>query len=129
MGKDVLLEGVIEVNAIDDYLSGVPQEQRAALDALREAVAEAAPGATEGISYGMPAFRYRGRPLVGFAAFKRHCSLFPMGHDVLDELGDEVADFRTAKGTLQFTPDKPIPHSLVGKIVRARMQEIETRKE
>jgi len=94
---------------IDDYLSGVVAEQRPALEAVRRAVAEAAPEAREGISYGMPVFRYRGRPLVGFAAFKKHCSFFPMAHSVLDELGAEVEGFRTAKGTLQFTPGKPIP--------------------
>jgi uncharacterized protein YdhG (YjbR/CyaY superfamily) len=62
---------------IDDYLSGAEEEQRAALEVVRRTVAEVVPEATEGISYGMPAFRYRGRPLVGFAAFKKHCSLFP----------------------------------------------------
>lgn len=70
----------------------------------------------------------RGRPLVGFAAFKKHCSLFPMGHTVLDQLGDEVAAYRTAKGTLQFTPNRPIPRRLIKKIVSARMREIETQK-
>jgi uncharacterized protein YdhG (YjbR/CyaY superfamily) len=76
----------------------------------------------------MPAFRYRGRPLMGFATFKNHCSLFPMGHTVLDQLGGEVAAYRTAEGTLWFTPNRPIPRRLVKKIVRARMREIETQK-
>jgi uncharacterized protein YdhG (YjbR/CyaY superfamily) len=69
---------------IDDYLSGAEEEQRAALEVLRRTVAQMVPEATEGISYGMPAFQYRGRPLVRFAAFKKHCSLFPMGHTVLE---------------------------------------------
>jgi uncharacterized protein YdhG (YjbR/CyaY superfamily) len=115
-------------SSIDDYLSGAEEEQRAALEVVRRTVAEVVPEATEGISYGMPAFRYRGRPLIGFAAFKKHCSLFPMGHTVLDQLGDEVAAYRTAKGTLQFTPDRPIPRRLIKKIVRARTREIETPK-
>jgi uncharacterized protein YdhG (YjbR/CyaY superfamily) len=67
---------------IDDYLSGAEEEQRAALGVVRRTVVEVVLEATEGISYGMPALRYRGRQLVGFAAFKKHCSLFPMGHTV-----------------------------------------------
>jgi Domain of unknown function (DU1801) len=77
---------------IDEYLARADHEQRAALEVLRRTIAKVAPDATEGFSYGMPAFRYRGRPLVGFAAFKKHCSLFPMGHSVLDQLGDEPGD-------------------------------------
>jgi uncharacterized protein YdhG (YjbR/CyaY superfamily) len=116
------------VSPIDEYLSSVAKEQREALGTVRQIVAATAPDATEGISYGMPAFRYRGRPLVGYAAFKNHCSFFPMGESVLDALGAEVEGFRTAKGTLQFTPEKPIPEKLIGKIVRARMAEIDERR-
>jgi uncharacterized protein YdhG (YjbR/CyaY superfamily) len=76
----------------------------------------------------MPAFRYLGRPLVGFAALKKHGSFFPMGHGVLDALGNEVEDLRTAKGTLQFTPDKPMSKSLIMKIIQARIEEIDSKR-
>lgn len=113
---------------VDDYLSRVPGDMRAALNALRETIAAAAPEATEAISYQMPAFKYRGRPLVGFAAFKDHCSFFPMSPQVLDDLSEELGSFRTSKGTVQFSADKPIPSRLVKKMVKARIQEIDAAK-
>jgi uncharacterized protein YdhG (YjbR/CyaY superfamily) len=79
---------------------------------------EEASDATEYISYGMPGYKQNGY-LLGFAAFKNHCSLFP-GGTALD-YADRLNDFRISKGTIQFTPDKPIPESLVREIVRARI--------
>ncbi|HEX6138834.1 MAG TPA: DUF1801 domain-containing protein [Candidatus Limnocylindria bacterium] len=112
---------------IDAILGALPEDQRRALQAVRETVAATAPEAVEAISYGMPAFRYRGRPLVGYAGFKKHCSFFPMGSAILDAHTDEVAPFRTAKGTLQFTPEHPMPMKLVEMIVRERMAAIDAR--
>jgi uncharacterized protein YdhG (YjbR/CyaY superfamily) len=112
---------------IDATLAGLPADQRAALQSLREMIAAAAPGAEETISYGMPAFRYRGRALVSYAAFKAHCSFFPMSAELIESLRDELAGFATSKGTLQFTPDHPIPRDLVERIVRERMVQIEAR--
>jgi uncharacterized protein YdhG (YjbR/CyaY superfamily) len=110
---------------IDAMLAALPDDQRVALQALRSTIAAIAPDAVETISYGMPAFRYHKRPLVGYAGFKNHCSFFPMGSAVLDAHPDEVAPFRTAKGTLQFTPDRPMPVELVQLIVRERMAAID----
>jgi uncharacterized protein YdhG (YjbR/CyaY superfamily) len=76
----------------------------------------------------MPAFRYQGRALVGFAAFKSHCSFFPMSPEVLDAYEEELGSFRASKGTIQFSPDTPLPSALVEKIVKARIQEIEASK-
>lgn len=113
------------VAAVEAYLARVPEPQRTTLEKVREMIRAAAPaGAEECISYGIPAFRWKGA-LVGYAAFKKHCSFFPMGAAVLDELGDEVAQYRTAKGTLQFAVDKPLPAALVKKMVRARVRENE----
>jgi len=117
-----------ETRTIDDYLSKVPEEMRSALSELRRTIAAAAPEATEAISYRMPAFRYRGRILVYFAAFKNHCSFLPGSGTILDAYEAELARFRTSKGTLRFTPDGPIPRRLVQKIVRARLREIESAK-
>jgi uncharacterized protein YdhG (YjbR/CyaY superfamily) len=113
---------------VEDYLSGVPQEARGALEDLRKTIQTAVPEATESISYQMPTFRYRGRPLVGFAAFKNHCSFFPMSPKVLDAHKEELASFQTSKGTIRFTADKPLPAALVTKLVKAGIRETETRK-
>lgn len=110
---------------IDGILGGLPVDQRAALQSLRETIAAAAPEAEEAISYASPAFRYRGRPLVAYSAAKAHCSFFPMSPGVLDGFRDELAAFDMAKGTVRFVPDHPIPGNLVASIVRARMSEID----
>jgi uncharacterized protein YdhG (YjbR/CyaY superfamily) len=110
---------------IDGTLAALPEDQRAALQALRETIAAAAPAAEETISYGMPAFRYRGRALVSYAAFRAHCSLFPMSAGLIEAHRDELAGFATAKGTLRFTPEHPLPRDLVEQIVRERKAQID----
>jgi uncharacterized protein YdhG (YjbR/CyaY superfamily) len=112
---------------IDATLAALPADQGAALQALRETIAAAAPDAEETISYGMPAFRYHGRALVSYAGFKGHCSLFPMSGSLIEAHKDAFVDFATAKGTLQFTPDHPIPPNLVELIVRERKAQIDAR--
>ena len=111
---------------IDATLAALPADQRTALQSLRRTIAAAAPSAEETISYGMPAFRYRGRALVYYAAFKAHCSFFP-GAELIESYRDELAGFATSKGTLQFTPERPIPGDLVERIVRERMAQIDRR--
>jgi uncharacterized protein YdhG (YjbR/CyaY superfamily) len=111
--------------SVDEYLSQIPEEARAALEDLRKTIKTAAPDATETISYQMPTFKYRGRALVGFAAFKDHCSLFPYSGRVLDDYQEELGSFKTSKGTIQFTTDRPLPKPLVKKIVKTRIAEIE----
>ena len=81
----------------------------------------------ETISYGMPAFRYHGRALVSYAAFKAHCSFFPMSAALIETHRDELAGFATAKGTLRFTPEHPLPNDLVERIVRERMAQVDER--
>ena len=112
---------------IDAVLAALPADQRMALQTLREAIAAAAPEAEEAISYGMPAFRYRGRALVAYAAFKAHCSLFPMSGALIEAHHDELSAFATAKGTLHFTPENPLPRDLVELIVRERMAQTDAR--
>jgi uncharacterized protein YdhG (YjbR/CyaY superfamily) len=110
---------------IDAYLAALPVEQRTVLGDLRATIAVVAPDAVEAISYGLPAYRYHGRPLVAYSGAKAHCSLFPMSGAVLGTFHAELAGFDSAKGTLRFTPDHPIPDELVASIVRARMAEID----
>ena len=113
---------------IDAKLAGLPDKQRAALQSLRETVAAAAPEAVDTISYAMPAFRYHGRALISYDAFKAHCSLFPMGSEIIERNADKFAAFSTTKGTLHFTPEHPIPKDLIELIVRERMAAIDARK-
>lgn len=115
------------VEDVEAYLAKVPEPARSTLGKVRAAIRAAAPKeAEEEISYGIPAFRYKGA-LVGYAAFKRHCSLFPMSASLLDEMGKELAGYRTSKGTLQFSVDKPLAAALVKKIVKARVQQNEAK--
>jgi uncharacterized protein YdhG (YjbR/CyaY superfamily) len=113
------------VARIDATLASLPTDQREALTALRTTIAAAAPDAVEGISYGAPAFRYRGRPLVSYHAARTHCSFFPMSPDVLDDVRPELTGFDTARGTIRFTPERPIPRELVARIVRARVAQLD----
>lgn len=114
------------VKTIDEYLDELPEKEMILLHKLRKAIKSAAPQAEEVISYGMPGFKYHGM-LVYFAAFKNHCSFFP-GSSQIVKLYDELKPFKTAKGTIQFTADKPLPLALVKKIVKARMEENEARQ-
>lgn len=108
---------------VDEYMADLPEKERTVLSNLRKTIKAAAPKADEVIGYGMPGYKYHGM-LVYFAAFKNHCSFFP-GTSMLEEFGKEVEPYKTSKGTLQFTFDKPIPATLVKKIVKARMKQNE----
>jgi len=109
-------------STIDDYLAGVSEHQRAALEKLRRTIKAAVPRAEECISYGVPAFRLDGRMLVFFAAARKHCSFFPGAHPI-DVLKDELTGYSTSKGTVRFDPSKPLPATLVRRLLRARMSE------
>jgi uncharacterized protein YdhG (YjbR/CyaY superfamily) len=108
--------------AVDEYLAKVPPAYRRVLANLRKAIQAAAPGATETISYKMPAFRQNG-VLVWYAAFRDHCSFFVGSHTVRRSFSEELKPFDRGKGTLHFTPARPLPLGLVRRIVRARVAE------
>jgi uncharacterized protein YdhG (YjbR/CyaY superfamily) len=107
---------------IDEYLSTLSDEKRAALEKLRRAVTSAAPHAEECISYGIPAFRLDGRVLVFFAAASNHCSFFP-GAFPIEAMKAELRAYSLSKGTIRFDPSKPLPLALVRKLVKARIGE------
>ena len=109
------------------YLAALPDASRRALERLRRTIKAAAPEATEAIAYGMPVFKDRGRSLVGYAAFKDHCSLFPMSLAVVAANRKALAPHLSGKATLRFTVDVPLPVTLVRKIVKARIEENATR--
>src|SRR5467141_19650 len=113
--------------SVDAYLAAVPAPARSTLHKMRATIRSVVPSeATEAISYGMPAFKHNG-VLVWFAAFSKHCSLFP-GSSVIEAFQGELKSYATSKGTIQFPTDKPLPTALVKKLVRARITENERRK-
>src|SRR3989449_11535381 len=107
-------------------LRAVPPASRAALQKLRKTSKAAAPEATEVISYGIPMFKHHGM-LVGYAAFKDHCSLF-MSTSLTKALKKDLASYDTSKGTIRFAPDKPLPAALVRKLVKVRIAHNERRR-
>jgi uncharacterized protein YdhG (YjbR/CyaY superfamily) len=112
----------VPAKEIDDYLARVPKEARAALEKLRQIIKSAAPRATETISYQIPTFRHLGG-LVSYAAFKNHCSLFPMSLRVMATFREDLKEYDCAKGTINFTPEKPLSAALIRKIIKARLVE------
>ena len=116
--------GAAATKIIDAYIASLPDDQARALAAMRATVAAAAPDAVEAISYSMPAFKLGKRVLIYYAAFKDHLSLFPASGSVMDKLGTELQSRFTGKGTLQFTPDDPLPDDLIRQIVAIRREEI-----
>ena len=110
---------------VDQYLDSLPMDNRKALGNLRENIQDTAPYAEEGFSYGIPAFKLNGRPLVCYASFKNHCGFYPMSPKVLNSFASDLASFETAKGTIRFKADKPLPSTLVKRIVTARLKELE----
>ncbi len=110
---------------VDEYLAAVPEPARGTLKHVRAVIQSIVPAeTTEVISYAIPMFKYNGM-LVGYAAFKDHCSLFPTGSGVLDRFEKELKGYRKSKGTIHFPLDKPLPDALVKKIVKARIKENE----
>jgi uncharacterized protein YdhG (YjbR/CyaY superfamily) len=113
--------------SVDEYLAGVPEQSRSALNKIRAAIRSAVPAeAVEIISYGIPAFKHK-RVLVWYAAFSNHCSLFPTAA-VIEEFKDELKGLSTSKGTIHFSVDKPVPAALVKKLVKARVAREESKK-
>jgi uncharacterized protein YdhG (YjbR/CyaY superfamily) len=111
---------------VDEYLAGVPEPARSTLQKVRAVIRSVVPpGTTEVISYRIPMFKYKGM-LVGFAAFSNHCSLFPGA--VPEAFKNELKQYPTSKGTIQFPVDKPLPAALVKKLVKARIAENEKKE-
>ncbi len=108
---------------VDAFLSALTEDARTALQALRMSIAAAAPEAVEAIADGVPAFKYRGRPLVSFGAGKNHCAFYVQSPAVMDAHRDDLVGYDTAKGTIRFAPSASLPDSLVAKLVRARIAE------
>jgi uncharacterized protein YdhG (YjbR/CyaY superfamily) len=113
-------------NTIDDYMSYLPEDNLLALEHIREMVRTLVPQAEEVISYQIPTFKYHGT-LVGFAAFKNHCSFFTCDGSTVEKFKDELKGFDYVKSGIHFTPDKPIPDDLLERIIMLRVVENEAR--
>ncbi len=106
---------------VDEYLANVPEPARGTLNKVRAMIRSAVPPeTTESISYRIPTFKYKG-PLLGFAAFTDHCSLFVMDPLVMEAFKDQLKNYATSKGTIRFPVDKPLPATLIRKLVKARV--------
>ena len=111
----------------DEYLAALSEDNRAALEKLRKAIKAAAPEAEECISYGLAAFKLDGKPLVALGATANHCAFYLMSGSTVEAHQDELAKYDTSKGTIRFPASKPLPATLVKKLVKARIEENEGR--
>ena len=110
---------------VDRRLRSLHPKARLGLEKVRRAIKAAAPGAVEGFSYGMPAFKLKGRSLVCYEAFKEHSSFFPMSGRIVAQLAAELKGYSTSRGTIRFPHHKPPPATLIRKLVKARLAEME----
>ena len=109
-----------DTEGVDNYIANLPLEQQIALERVRQIIKKTVPEAVEFISYKMPAYHCHGM-IGGFAAFKNHCSFFPWNAQTIIDFATELKDFKTSAGTIQFTPEKPLPEALLQKILRYRV--------
>ena len=116
----------VKPQTIDEYLSFVSEDKRATLEKLRQTIKTIAPKAEEYFYYQLPAFRLDGKRLVAFGAATNHCSLYPLSATVVKSLKDDLKNYDTSPGTIRFPADKPLPATLVRKIIKARIAENET---
>ena len=110
-------------NPIDEYLAALDEPKRTTLTSLRDTIMAIVPDAEQCISYGLPAFRLRGKNIAGFAAFKKHLSYLPHSGSVIPQLAKETAAYTSTRGSLHFPVDEPLPEALVRKLLAMRMAE------
>lgn len=110
--------------SVDDYIAVQPESVRQKLEQVRATIQKAVPEAVEGIGYGMPGYKLRGKPMLYFAGFKEHYSLFAASGTFFAALRDELRGYEMRKGTVQFPLDKPVPVQLISRIAKLRAEGI-----
>ena len=113
--------GAVSAQEIDQYLDALEEPKRTTLARLRQTILNIVPEAEEGISYGVPAFKVRGRTIAGFAAFKNHLSYLPHSGSVFPELKDELKGYSFSSGSLRFSTGEPLPMPLVERLIAVRL--------
>jgi uncharacterized protein YdhG (YjbR/CyaY superfamily) len=108
---------------IDEYLGALDEPKRTTLAMLRQTILDIVPEADQGMSYGSPAFKIRGKTIAGFAAFRNHLSYLPHSGSVFPQLGDELQGYSTSTGALRFGVDEPLPAPLVEKLITVRLRQ------
>jgi uncharacterized protein YdhG (YjbR/CyaY superfamily) len=112
------------LQSVDDYIASQPQAVRSILERVRGAIRRAVPAAEEVISYKMPAYKLRGEPVLYFAGWKKHYSLYPAGDALLEAFKEELAPYEVNKGTIRFPLSEPVPVKLIERIAKFRTKQI-----
>lgn len=114
----------VAAHDIDDYLAGLDEPKRSTLRQVRQAIRDVIPAAEECISYGMPAFKIKGKTVAGFAAFTSHLSYLPHSGSVLSALADDLTAYQRTTGSLHFAIDEPLPLTLINKLINTRLEQL-----
>ena len=110
--------------SVDEYIASQPEAVREVLESVRTALREALPDADEGISYQIPTYKMRGRPVLYFAGWKRHYSLYPVNNRLVAEFKDDLAPYEVEKGTIRFPLSEPVPAELIQRVAKFRAKEV-----
>jgi uncharacterized protein YdhG (YjbR/CyaY superfamily) len=110
---------------VDEYLAGLPVSHRELLEHVRGEVHRIVPHVVETISYGMPAFKLGNHFLLSFAGWKRHCSIYPLTGTFLETHAELVKGFDQTKGSVHFTPEQPLPDTVLEQLIRSRLDDLE----
>lgn len=113
------------MGVLGDYLGRLDSPVRVTVERIYTRAGELVPGLEEGVSYGVPALIYHGRPLVGVQPSAKHLSLFPYSAEVVEAVVADLKGFSVSKGTIRFTPEHPIPDVVLTRIIELRRDEID----
>jgi uncharacterized protein YdhG (YjbR/CyaY superfamily) len=123
--KDIWSSKTPPTKNVDAFIKASPKQTRAKLKQFRQIVRTTVPGAEEKISYKMPVYKYKGMGFIGFAGFKNHIGFYGMTGMFFEQYKKELKDYKVSKGTVQFPLDKPLPVSLIKKLLKARIKRVE----